>query len=107
MVRVRDGQGGSCFAIRRHLRDLDRSTGRIVGPVAGFADKRERETGPRGGPGPLPAVIGKATEPVAHNCRFARHDGMLRVAAVLRSIAALLHFVAIGKNGGGKAFDGQ
>jgi hypothetical protein len=42
-----------------------------------------------------------------HNCQFATRDGTRRVPAVLRGIAALLHFVATGKNRSGKAFDGQ
>jgi hypothetical protein len=42
-----------------------------------------------------------------HNCRFVRCDGTRRVPGVLRGIAALLHFVATGKNRSGKAFDGQ
>jgi hypothetical protein len=42
-----------------------------------------------------------------HNCQFATRDGTRRVPAVLRGMAALLHFVATGKNRSGKAFDGQ
>ena len=42
-----------------------------------------------------------------HNCQFAVCDGTRRVPGVLRGIAALLHFVATGKNRSGKAFDGQ
>jgi hypothetical protein len=42
-----------------------------------------------------------------HNRRFAGHGGIRSAPALLRCIAALLHFVATGKNGSGKAFDGQ
>jgi hypothetical protein len=42
-----------------------------------------------------------------HNCRFGEHKGTRPVPAVLRCMAALLHFVATGKNGRGKGFDGQ
>jgi hypothetical protein len=42
-----------------------------------------------------------------HNGRFAKPESARRVPVVLRCIAALLHFVATGKNGSGKAFDGQ
>jgi len=42
-----------------------------------------------------------------HNGAFAKPEGVRRVPVVLRGIAALLHFVATGKNGSGKAFDGQ
>jgi len=41
-----------------------------------------------------------------HNCQFGMCDGTRRVPAVLRGMAALLHFVATGENRSGKAFDG-
>jgi hypothetical protein len=113
MLRVRDGQGGWCVATRPICGVSSGLRGGSIGPVVGFVpDTPDRETGAwpgrwRGLHGHLPMVSRQATGPLTHNCRFARHDGTLRVAAMLRGIAALLHFVATGKNGSGKAFDGQ
>ena len=105
-----DGGGGPCLATGPPLRDLDRSTARIdqpgfvpasvIGkrtPAAPWRDRRALAYGNQDCDG----ILG------LHNCQFAMRDGTRRVPAVLRGIAALLHFVATGKNRSGKAFDGQ
>jgi hypothetical protein len=96
------------FARSHSVPGTDRAHGRVR------SGRRDRETGvPQAGALVSPArglaYRNQACNGVIaiYNYRFGEHEGTCRVPAVLRCIAALLHFVATGKNGSGKGFDGQ